>query len=105
MQNQGCIIFVARVGRCVRSISDATRSLELYPSVEGAMTTKTRLVLVDDDDREAMQQDLADPAVMEYYWQHTGSVETYWVSVSDFRFTFPGRDVPRDGSAHVSAPE
>jgi len=24
------------------------------------------------------------------------SVETYWMSVSDFRFTFPGRDVPRD---------
>jgi hypothetical protein len=63
---------------------------------EKPMTTKTRLVLVDDDDLEAMQQDLADPAVMEYYWQHTGSVETYWMSVSDFRFTFPGRDVPRD---------
>jgi hypothetical protein len=42
---------------------------------EKPMTTKTRLVLVDDDDLEAMQQDLADPAVMEYYWQHTGSVE------------------------------
>jgi hypothetical protein len=63
---------------------------------EKPMTTKTRLVLVDDDDLEAMQQDLADPAVMEYYWQHTGSVETYWMSVGDFRFTFPGRDVPRD---------
>jgi hypothetical protein len=24
------------------------------------------------------------------------SVETYWMSISDFRFTFPGRDVPRD---------
>ena len=31
---------------------------------EKPMTTKTRLVLVDDDDLEAMQQDLADPAVM-----------------------------------------
>lgn len=56
---------------------------------EKPMTTKTRLVLVDDDDLEAIQQDLADPAVMEYYWQHTGSVETNWMSVSDFRFTFP----------------
>jgi hypothetical protein len=67
---------------------------------EKPMTTKTRLVLVDDDDLEAMQQDLADPAVMEYYWQHTGSVETYWMSVGDFRFTFPGRDVPRDLALH-----
>jgi hypothetical protein len=63
---------------------------------EKPMTTKTRLVLIDDDDLEAMRQDLADPAVMAYYWQHTGNVETYWMSVSDFRMTFPGRDVPRD---------
>jgi len=63
---------------------------------EKPMTAKTRLVLIDDDDLEAMKQDLADPAVMEYYWQHTGNVETYWMTVSDFRLTFPGRDVPRD---------
>ena len=63
---------------------------------EKSMIAKTRLVLVDDDDVEAMQQDLADPAVMEYYWEHTGNVETYWMTVSGFRMTFPGRDVPRD---------
>jgi hypothetical protein len=63
---------------------------------EKTMIAKTRLVLIDDDDVEAMQQDLADPAVMEYYWQHTGNVETYWMTVSGFRMTFPGRDVPRD---------
>lgn len=60
------------------------------------MIAKTRLVLIDDDDLEAMQQDLANAAVMEYYWQHTGNVETYWMTASDFRMTFPGRDVPRD---------
>jgi len=75
---------------------DADAGYYLEALREKPMTTKTRLVLVDDDDLEAMEQDLADPAVMEYYWQHTGSVETYWMSVSDFRFTFPGRDVPRD---------
>jgi hypothetical protein len=63
---------------------------------EKTMIAKTRLVLVDDDDVEAMQQDVADPAVMEYYWEHTGNVETYWMTVSGFRMTFPGRDVPRD---------
>jgi hypothetical protein len=63
---------------------------------EKTMIAKTRLVLVDDDDVEAMQQDVADPAVMEYYWEHTGNVETYWMMVSGFRMTFSGRDVPRD---------
>jgi hypothetical protein len=31
-----------------------------------------------------------------YYWRHTGDVETYWMTVGEFRMTFPGRDVPRD---------
>ena len=53
-------------------------------------------MLIDDEDLGAMTQDLSDTAVMEYYWQHTGDVETYWMTVSEFRTTFPGRDVPRD---------
>ena len=63
---------------------------------EKIMSAKIRLVLIDDEDLGAMTQDLSDTAVMEYYWQHTGDVETYWMTVSEFRTTFPGRDVPRD---------
>lgn len=33
---------------------------------------------------------------MDYYWRHTGDVETYWMTVSEFRKAFPRRDVPRD---------
>jgi len=64
------------------------------------MSIKTRLVLVDDDDVEALEKDLASPEVMEYYWRHTGNVATYWMSVSDFRNAFPGRDVPRDSALY-----
>ncbi len=63
---------------------------------EKTMVAKTRLVLIDDDDLGEMKQDLANPEVMEYYWRHTGDVETYWMTVGEFRMTFPGRDVPRD---------
>jgi len=60
------------------------------------MSVKTRLVLIDDTDLEAMREDLANPAVMDYYWRHTGDVETYWMTVSEFRKAFPRRDVPHD---------
>ena len=63
---------------------------------EKTMIAKTRLVLIDDDDLEEMKQDLANPEVMEYYWRHTGDVKTYWMTVGEFRMTFPGRDVPRE---------
>jgi hypothetical protein len=60
------------------------------------MSVKTRLVLIDDHELPIMQQDLADEDVMGYYWRHTGDVETYWMSVSEFRRAFPGLVVPRD---------
>jgi hypothetical protein len=60
------------------------------------MSVKTRLLLVADADLPAMRDDLADDAVMSYYWRHTGDVETFWMSTSDFRTAFPGRDLPRD---------
>ena len=61
-----------------------------------AMAVKTRLVLIDDDDLDAIREDLANPEVMGYYWRHTGDTETYWMTVSEFRRAFPRRDVPRD---------
>ncbi|GAB2588590.1 hypothetical protein [Microlunatus antarcticus] len=60
------------------------------------MGVKTRLLLVDDADLDAMEADLADDDVMTYYWRHTGDVDTYWMSTGDFRTAFPGRDLPRD---------
>jgi hypothetical protein len=53
------------------------------------MSIKTRLVLVDDDDVEDLEGDLASPEVMEYYWRHTGNVATYWVSAAISAMPFP----------------
>ena len=60
------------------------------------MSVKTRLLLVDDADVPAMQADLDDPDVMGCYWLHTGDVDTFWMTTSDFGTAFPGRDLPRD---------
>lgn len=60
------------------------------------MSVKTRLLLVDDAELPAMRADLADDEVMGYYWRHTGDVDTFWMTTSDFRTAFPGRDLPRD---------
>jgi hypothetical protein len=60
------------------------------------MSVKTRLLLVDDTELAAMTADLADDEVMGYYWRHTGDVDTFWMTTSDFRTAFPGRDLPRD---------
>jgi hypothetical protein len=60
------------------------------------MRLKLRLVLVDVSDLDDMREDLEDEEVMRYYWNHTGDVQTYWMTVSEFREHFPQRRVPSD---------
>ena len=60
------------------------------------MDYKRRLFIVDDDEFEDMQADLANPEIVEYYWQHTGKVDSYWMTATEFRSTFPGMQIPRD---------
>ena len=55
------------------------------------MSIKTRLVLIDDADLDAMKADLANPEVMDYYWRHTGRVTTFWMTQSEFRKAADGR--------------
>jgi len=63
---------------------------------ERRMRYKTRLIIVNDDDVPAMEEDLKDKELLKFYWSHTGSVDTYWISVSDFEANLPGHPVPRD---------
>jgi hypothetical protein len=60
------------------------------------MRVKTRVLIIDDADLPAMCEDLDNHAVMDYYWQHTGAVATYWMTVGEFHRAFPGRKVPDD---------
>jgi len=60
------------------------------------MSYKKRIFIVDDADVPDMLADLADQETLDYYWSHTGSVETYWIPVADFRKNYPKFEVPDD---------
>ncbi|GAA1693178.1 hypothetical protein GCM10009745_43340 [Kribbella yunnanensis] len=60
------------------------------------MKFKTRLFVIDDDEAEQMERDLADEELLAFYWQHTGDVASYWITVSDYRRNYPALIIPRD---------
>ncbi|MGW6200690.1 hypothetical protein ACWF0M_31400 [Kribbella sp. NPDC055110] len=43
-----------------------------------------------------MARDIADQDLLRFYWEHTGDVASYWITVSDFRRNYPSLSVPRD---------
>jgi hypothetical protein len=70
---------------------------------ERRMKYKIRIVVLDDDDVSRMEEDLRDQDLLDYYWRHTGEVETYWLSSRDFEEYFPGTPVPRDFALYDSS--
>ena len=60
------------------------------------MKEKIRVFVIDDKDKDDMEQDLGDSELMKYYWSHTGTnVESYWTTVGEFKEYFAGQlDVP-----------
>ncbi|TDD61382.1 hypothetical protein E1263_07695 [Kribbella antibiotica] len=60
------------------------------------MKFKTRLFVIDDNEAEQMERDLADQDLLRFYWEHTGDVASYWITVSDFRRNYPALTVPED---------
>jgi hypothetical protein len=60
------------------------------------MRYKTRLLIIDQSDEEQMERELNDEEILKYYWNHTGAVTTYWMTVMDFLTIFPGMAIPRD---------
>lgn len=60
------------------------------------MSYKTRIFILDDEDVVQMKGELADPELLNYYWEHTGSVASYWISATDFRRHCPRIDIPAD---------
>jgi len=41
---------------------------------------------------------MADEALMEFYWRHTGSVETYWITERDLRHNYSELGMPDDSA-------
>jgi len=63
---------------------------------ERRMAYKTRIFVIDDEDLPEMEHDLADPDLLDYYWRHTGDVDSFWISVSNFKRHCPRIRVPDD---------
>jgi hypothetical protein len=48
------------------------------------MASKVRIFVIDDAEVESMQKDIADPALLKFYWEHTGpDVMTWWISACE----------------------
>jgi hypothetical protein len=61
------------------------------------MSYKTRLIIIDKTYFPQWQADLQDKDCLEYYWNSTGQVTTYWMTAEDFLQSFPKWEtVPRD---------
>jgi hypothetical protein len=62
------------------------------------MKEKVRIFIIDPQDKEDMEQDLANTELMDFYWANAGKdVKSYWITVTDFRNRFAGQlDVPKE---------
>ncbi len=80
----------------LRSYRDAGTGSYLFDLKRRSMKYKTRLFIIDDAQAEQMHEDLANDEVLDYYWRHTGAVKSYWMTVAEFRNSFPGVRVPPD---------
>lgn len=59
------------------------------------MHYKRRWIILPDDQADAMEADVHDPAVLDYYWSNMGDVETYWMRKADFTRNLPKYEEPR----------
>src|SRR5258706_9232462 len=60
------------------------------------MKYKSRLFVIDDRDVKEMEADIADQELLKFYWHHTGAVNSYWITETDFRRNYPSISMPPD---------
>ena len=61
------------------------------------MRYKTRLIIIDEKDKEQWLIDLKDEKCLNYFWKQTETVTTYWIYAEDFLEQLPWlRSVPED---------
>jgi hypothetical protein len=82
--------------RPLRWFREESASAYLHTLRDRTMAYKTRIFIIDDEDVEQMEQDLRDPDTLSYYWDNGGDVDSYWISVENYRRQFPGCRVPDD---------
>jgi len=64
-------------------VGDAARYLENLR--DKSMKRKVRLFLIEDKDEAQMREDIADKETLSFYWEHTGAVPSYWITLSELR--------------------
>lgn len=60
------------------------------------MSEKIRVFIIDTAGVKTMQEEMADEGLMTFYWQHTGSVDTYWITEREMRDNYPELGMPDD---------
>jgi hypothetical protein len=60
------------------------------------MARKTRIFVIDQDEVVSMEEDLADQQVLDYYWEHGGDVDSYWITTEQFKRHCPRLRIPDD---------
>jgi hypothetical protein len=61
------------------------------------MRYKPRVIVISETDRKQWMADLKDQKCLDYFWEHTDTVTTYWMFAKDFRDKLPWlRSVPED---------
>jgi hypothetical protein len=77
---------------------DAKRGAYLNNLRQRNMQYKTRLFIINEENRAQWNADLNDLECQQYYWRNTGNVETFWMLSENFRDNFPswGDELPKD---------
>ena len=60
------------------------------------MQEKVRVFLIDTATVQQMQDELNDEGLMDFYWRHTGAVDTFWITEKDLRDNYPELGMPDD---------
>jgi hypothetical protein len=82
--------------RWFRNNNDGITQQYLEALRDEKMNQKVRIFLLDEKQEEAMTEDLANSELMKYYWDYTGNVETYWITISKLVNNYPEISIPND---------
>jgi hypothetical protein len=88
--------FEAVQRQSIRWYRDSGNSGYLEALRDKPMSVKTRLFVLDASSQRDMGEDLTDPSLLDWYWRHTGEVDSFYVTESDFRKNFPQIPIPGD---------
>jgi hypothetical protein len=86
--------------RPIRSYKDSNSGVMqsyLHALRDRPMEEKIRIFIIDSEDEEDMNNDLADPDLMNFYWTSAGEdVTSYWITARDFERSFRQITVPKE---------